>query len=509
MGSYVPPGVRFVPSFLCSRPRVHEFIREMYERVLTNQQLHSALTSKSFTLPVFKEVIARWQTYMQTHNGWSTVFLENHDMARSVSRYLPLKPDSPTELEARGAKLLAMLCCTLSGTIFVYQGQEIGMSSVPTTWGIDMFRDVACLNHYKEYVSENFLIHHTFRSFLRILQKRTTTLNPHPDMSDILVDICKKSRDNARTPVQWSSEKYAGFIPTSENDIQPWIPVNPNYPTCNVEQQHNDTNSVLYFWKNLIKLRKEHETLIEDQNIEYVSEDQESEGKSGIDDTQRMADYLLSNLSLDKSESIDLRSFRIRLLPLEGRVYVSSRRMNATSRPKTTSLMAALEKLGFGPCHHMRTVVKNGDPNEPRTLQKIGQGIGSLEDIHTIFDSYGSILDYPAVCYFEELYKAYPDAKYILTTRDPAQWESSMRSTIFKAVKEYENATNRTPFFDALTDWFCTEMIGRYHRGRLYADPQGELLAHNERVKTMIPVDKLLVYQVSEGWEPLVKFLGV
>lgn len=117
-----------------------------------DQPPHTALIPQPFTLPAFKNVIARWQTYMQMNNGWNTVFLENHDMARSVSRYLlPLNPASPVDLRARGAKLLAILCCTLWGTLFVYQGQEIGMSNVPSTWSIEMFRDVASLNYYREY----------------------------------------------------------------------------------------------------------------------------------------------------------------------------------------------------------------------------------------------------------------------------------------------------------------------------------------------------------------------
>ncbi|GJJ15804.1 hypothetical protein Clacol_010082 [Clathrus columnatus] len=109
----------------------------------------------------------------------------------------------------------------------------------------------------------------------------------------------------------------------------------------------------------------------------------------------------------------------------------------------TSSLMDALEMLGFGPCYHMKVVLQNQDPNEIKTWTDLGQGnvtsdivavglepicrLGSttLDDIRTLLKDYNSIVDYPPAIYYEELYKAYPDAKFILTTREPVKWEAS------------------------------------------------------------------------------------
>ncbi|GJJ15807.1 hypothetical protein Clacol_010085 [Clathrus columnatus] len=184
-------------------------------------------------------------------------------------------------------------------------------------------------------------------------------------------------------------------------------------------------------------------------------------------------------------------------------------------RTGTSSLREALKTLGFGPCHHMIVILRNKDPKEIKTWTDLGQGSATLDDIRTLLKDYNSIQDYPAVIYFEELYKAYPDAKFILvcrkkTTREPAKWEASMKVTILPAVKTFlERTPDPDPFLSCLREWFDIEMLGRYHRGKLYTDTQDEIIAHNQRVIQTIPADKLLVYDVSQGWEPLVNFLGV
>jgi glycosidase len=110
---------------------------------------------------------------MYENGGWNTVYLENHDLARSVSRFLGFKSDSDTSgtdhvgeemdkarlLRARGAKLLAMLHITQGGTIYVYQGQELGLANIPRSWGIEEYKDVATVNFYNEFVCSDIPFH--------------------------------------------------------------------------------------------------------------------------------------------------------------------------------------------------------------------------------------------------------------------------------------------------------------------------------------------------------------
>ncbi|KAF8587165.1 hypothetical protein K439DRAFT_862684 [Ramaria rubella] len=104
-------------------------------------------------------------------------------------------------------------------------------------------------------------------------------------------------------------------------------------------------------------------------------------------------------------------------------------------RTGTSSLRDALEIIGFGPCYHMSVVFRE-DCEDMATWCKVGEGNATMEDIRSLLDPYGSILDYPAAIYGQELYAAYPDAKYILTTRDPAKWAKSMNNTILRFATE-------------------------------------------------------------------------
>ncbi|GJJ16135.1 hypothetical protein Clacol_010415 [Clathrus columnatus] len=183
------------------------------------------------------------------------------------------------------------------------------------------------------------------------------------------------------------------------------------------------------------------------------------------------------------------------------------------SRTGTSTLKEALGMLGFGPCYHMTVILDDGNrnPAEIDTWLNLGQGKATLDDIRTLLKDYNSILDIPAAIYIEELYKAYPNAKFILTTRDPAKWEVSMKNTVLDVIERLSNMNpdKRTFFQSRLLEWYNVEMLTRYHQGKIFTDTQGELIAHNERVMKIIPSNKLLVYEVSQGWEPLVDFLEV
>jgi hypothetical protein len=165
-------------------------------------------------------------------------------------------------------------------------------------------------------------------------------------------------------------------------------------------------------------------------------------------------------------------------------------------RTGTLSLKLALEQLGFGPCHHMVEVFAH-----PETIPLWIAAADGRPDWPAIFDGYGSTVDWPTATFYRELAEAYPDAKVILTERDPESWFASTQATIF--------SRDLPP--DSEDPW--TIMVGKVIGelfGRQLHDKQraiGVYEAHNARVREVIPPERLLVYQVSEGWAPLCAFL--
>lgn len=181
----------------------------------------AAVVKTGFKLKKLKKAYNRWQKGLYGR-AWNTNFLENHDIPRIVSRY------GSEDYRADSAKALAITYAFLTGTMFIYQGQEIGMTNVPfETW--DDFKDVATFN-------------------IKALMEKTHLFSK----KKIFENIKYGARDNARTPVQWSGEKYAGF-----STVEPWYLVNSNYKEINVEAEEKDPNSVLNFYKKVIKVRNE------------------------------------------------------------------------------------------------------------------------------------------------------------------------------------------------------------------------------------------------------------
>ncbi|GJJ15144.1 hypothetical protein Clacol_009419 [Clathrus columnatus] len=190
-------------------------------------------------------------------------------------------------------------------------------------------------------------------------------------------------------------------------------------------------------------------------------------------------------------------------------------------RTGTVSLCAALEILGFGPCHHP---VHLGVENDFwRKITKAAKDDASPEVLDDIFRGYVSATDSTTAVLAEPLYRAYPEARFILTTRDPAKWAQSINKTTNRTYIEHKGRQSRIASGTAskidiivsknmeeigLADW--VEFINeRYHQGRLNTDPEGELERHNKYIIQLIPPEKLLIFDVAQGWKPLVKFLGV
>jgi len=195
----------------------------------------------TFTLPQFKSELAKVQDLI-ANGSWGTIFMENHDQCRSIDRYATPKP----EFREQAAKLLCILQMTLSGTPFIYQGQEIGMENMPKHWDFNDFRDPAALNYLKA----------------------TRDDGTDEQYEDARVGTLRFGRDNTRTPVQWSSGTNAGFSACRKGET--WIGVHNNYVNINVEDQQKDPRSILNFWKRQIALRKKHSEIFMHGSIEIL-----------------------------------------------------------------------------------------------------------------------------------------------------------------------------------------------------------------------------------------------
>ncbi|WP_221563564.1 alpha-glucosidase [Alkalihalobacillus sp. TS-13] len=180
----------------------------------------------SFDLIHFKKILTDWQKGLE-NRGWNALYLENHDQTRSVSRF-----GDDQNYHKESAKALATCYFLMQGTPYIYQGQEIGMTNVKFP-SIEEYNDVGMLNFYKEGLREG---------------------KTHDELMEV---IWTKGRDNSRTPMQWNDCEYGGF-----SNSKPWIGVNPNYTEINVENQQNDTDSVLTYYKELIKIRKRYDVLV-------------------------------------------------------------------------------------------------------------------------------------------------------------------------------------------------------------------------------------------------------
>lgn len=253
-------------NYVCSGPRVHEFLKEMNKEVLSKYNLltvgecpgvttndacryagkdenelsmvfqfeHMDLdggesfkwNDRKIDLVKLKEVLSRWQ-YDLYDKAWNSLYFCNHDQPRIVSR---LGDDKKYREES--AKTIATCLHFMQGTPYIYQGEELGMTNVDFS-DINEFRDIESLNAYKEFA-----------------------LTSKIEAGKMLDYIRYKSRDNARTPMQWTDEEYAGF-----SKVEPWIRVNSNYKEINVQEQICREDSVLNYYKKLIKLRKEEDII--------------------------------------------------------------------------------------------------------------------------------------------------------------------------------------------------------------------------------------------------------
>lgn len=252
----------------------------------------------------FKEIQKKWYEALKG-KGWNSLYLNNHDQPRQVSRY-----GNDGRYRVESAKMLGTLLHTLQGTPYIYQGEEIGMTNIAFP-SIEHYDDIDTINRYKEMVRDG----RNPEEALRLLQPL--------------------SRDNARTPMQWSSEKNAGFTIG-----EPWLGINPNYKEINVLEALRDESSILNYYRKLISLRKENLTIVYGNYVPILEEDSKIYAYFRCLDEDRLLvilnfssetpvfqlpedisysdkELLISNYNVFKAQQLD----NLRLRPYEARVY--------------------------------------------------------------------------------------------------------------------------------------------------------------------------------------------
>jgi oligo-1,6-glucosidase len=178
-------------------------------------------------LPALKKNLNQWQLAL-ADVGWNSLYWDNHDQPRAVSRF---GNDSP-EHRANSAKTLGTVQHMHKGTPYIYQGEELGMTNTYFT-SIDQYRDIESISYH------------------------TSALSLGMEVQAVLQSLSLKSRDNARTPMQWDDSSHAGFT-----DGIPWLPVNPNYVTINAAAEVDEPDSVFHHFRKLIKLRHDHPVIV-------------------------------------------------------------------------------------------------------------------------------------------------------------------------------------------------------------------------------------------------------
>ena len=181
---------------------------------------------KPFKASDLKKVLLKWQTKIDYNHGWNSLFWENHDIPRVISRW-----GNDDKYRVQSAKMFAIALHLMRGTPYIYNGEEIGMTNCPVK-DISEIEDLESINMYNERIKQGYTKEELIRS------------------------INAKGRDNARRPMQWSAAKSAGFTTG-----KPWLALNPNYQDINVQAALADPQSIFYTYQKLIKLRHENEII--------------------------------------------------------------------------------------------------------------------------------------------------------------------------------------------------------------------------------------------------------
>lgn len=340
----------------CNGPRIHEFIKEMSRDVLSHYRTYDnqplvtvgelSLCSETdsvipyvsamqreldmvfqfdithlgqgppgcndkydfaeWKLPAMKRIVEKWQCFIEGTDAWTTVFNENHDNGRSVSRFAY---DAP-EWRGKSAKMLAIWLIGQTGSLFLYQGQEIGMINAPSEWDMSEYKDVEARNYWAEAV--------------QLAEDGTDPTRKER----IGRGLRLMARDHARLPFQWDGSGNAGF---SGGD--PWMRVHDDYREINAAAQEGDEGSVLAFYRRVLKLRKEHRDVFVYGTFELVDVDDEKTFVYRKRCEDRTALVAL-NFTREAQPMPDTNGLKLlvssypkpaphTLQPLEGRIYIN------------------------------------------------------------------------------------------------------------------------------------------------------------------------------------------
>lgn len=331
--------------YFMNGPRVHEFLQEMNKEVLAHYDImtvgempgvtpeegllytgedrnelnmvfhfeHMDLGSgvdgkwdiQPWSLVELKDILSKWQVELE-NDGWNSLYWNNHDQPRVVSRF-----GDDTEYREISAMMLATTLHMMKGTPYIYQGEEIGMTNVKFP-SIEDYRDIETLNMYKEKMAEG------------------------KNEEDIMKSIYIKSRDNARTPMQWDNSVNAGFT-----EGEPWIAVNSNYKDINAKDVVANPESIFHYYKELIQLRKKHPIIVygkydllnpDSEDIFAYTRTYEGEqllvvsnftkNELSYDVPEKLMDYSSSSLMIGNYKGVDGNlQQKLTLNPFETRVY--------------------------------------------------------------------------------------------------------------------------------------------------------------------------------------------
>lgn len=213
---------------LYSNPERHELsmVFQFEHSLLDNEPGKEKWDLKPLDVTELKTVLSKWQTELG-EEGWNSLFWNNHDLPRIVSRW-----GNDKEHRVRSAKAFAILLHMMKGTPYIYQGEELGLTNTPVS-SIEELDDIESINMYHDRVSKGFSI------------------------DSIMTSLNAKGRDNARRPIPWTDEANGGFTTGT-----PWLALNPNYKEINVEAELKNPDSVFHTYQKLIQLRRDHSIVV-------------------------------------------------------------------------------------------------------------------------------------------------------------------------------------------------------------------------------------------------------
>lgn len=248
-------------------PKVHNYLKEMNEKVLSKYDImtvgetpgvtieqasryagedtgelnmvfqfehveaggkYGKWTDEKVPLIILKRILSKWQTELEG-KAWGSLYWSNHDQPRAVSRF----GDDREEFRTLSAKMLATCLHMMQGTPYIYQGEELGMTNYPFQ-SMEEFRDIESIHAFEDWVGTGQI-----------------------SQEEMMRCLCFKSRDNARTPMQWDDTEYAGFT-----EGTPWIAVNPNYVRINAQSEVKNPESIFQYYRKLIALRKQYRIIV-------------------------------------------------------------------------------------------------------------------------------------------------------------------------------------------------------------------------------------------------------